>query len=669
MLHSTRAAAGCLIAVMLGASLFAATAYAQGVDVRPYVKDDRFGTIKLSPTGEYYAATVPLEDRTALAILRRSDNKVTGNFTMTENTHVEDFVWVNDTRVLIGISEKFGALDEPQGTGEIYAINADGTQADLLVGFRVAGGGLGTKIQPKKVERVAAFLVDDLPGDDRNVLISVRPFASDAFSRVDKMDVYTGRRVTVAQSPVRNASFTTDNAGVVRFASGAGVDMVQKTYYRRAAGDPWVLVNDESASGHAEYPLGFSVDNATAYLQVEEREGPDSLVAFDVQSQARARVLRDAVNDPARVLYASTSRVPVGALFADGMPRTAFIDNGSTEARLYRSLEAAFAGQTVLVTSRSKDGKLVLVQTRSDRNPGDYYVYDTEAKKAAYVISRREWFEPDAMATARPITVKARDGLELGGYLTLPKGASGKGLPMVVLPHGGPFGIHDMWGFDPEAQMLAEAGYAVLQVNFRGSGGRGRAFLDAGARQWGGTMQDDVTDATRWAIAEGIADPKRICIYGASYGAYAALMGAVREPSLYACAAGYVGVYDLPAMLKTGDIQRRGSGDTYLRDWLGSGPALAAASPNRMADRIRVPVLLAAGGRDERAPIEHSKLMERALTSAGKQVETLYYPNEGHGFYKPEHRIEFYTRLLAFLKNSLGGKGAATTPAKATAAQ
>jgi len=198
----------------------------------------------------------------------------------------------------------------------------------------------------------------------------------------------------------------------------------------------------------------------------------------------------------------------------------------------------------------------------------------------------------------------------------------------------------------------------VLQVNYRGSGNYGRAFQAAGAKQWGGAMQDDLTDATRWAIAQGHADPSRICIYGASYGAYAALMGAAKEAGLYKCAAGYVGVYDLPMMFTAGDIQRSGSGETYLKDWLGDPQKLAAVSPVNLAAQIKVPVFLAAGGEDERAPIRHTKRMEEALKKAGVPVESLYYPTEGHGFYTDAHRREYYAKLLAFLSRSLGGETA-----------
>ena len=631
---------------------------AESVEVDAFIKNDKFGEIKMSPTGDYFAATVPLDEgsRTALVIMRRGDNKVTGTFMRGENTHVEGFTWVNDERVVISMSEKFGALEEPGPTGELYAVNADGTQAEILVGQRVQGSGLGTRIQPKKVERVAAFLVDDLPRDDDHIIISVSPFHADAYTDAERLNVYTGRRIPVASAPVRNATFVTDNQGIVRFAVGSGTDNRQKLYYRTGAGAEWQLINDESATELKQWPIGFSEDDGTAYFDAEQVDGPNAILAYDIASQTRKEIFRDDSVDPGAVLYRNGSAVPVGALLMDGKPRTVFFDDASTEARLYRSLEAAFADASVLITSRTSDGRIALVQTWSDRSPGDFYLFDTVAKKADHLLSRRAWFDPAVMASKRPIRLAARDGTVLNGYLSIPHGSTGTGLPAVVMPHGGPFGIRDTWGFDGEVQMLAQAGYAVLQVNFRGSGGYGRAFTSAGARQWGRAMQDDITDATQWLVEQGIAAPDRICIYGASYGAYAALMGVVREPGLYRCAVGYVGVYDLPTMHTHGDIQRWSSGENYLDEWIGDRESVAAFSPNRMAEKITVPVFLAAGGEDERAPIQHSRMMERSLREAGVAVETLYYDNEGHGFYVPEHRREYYTRLLAFLAHSLGGE-------------
>jgi dipeptidyl aminopeptidase/acylaminoacyl peptidase len=325
---------------------------------------------------------------------------------------------------------------------------------------------------------------------------------------------------------------------------------------------------------------------------------------------------------------------------------------------VYRALAKAFPDHAVNVTSHTRDG-VALVQAWNDRTPGDTYLFDPAKMSAKDVFIQREWFDPAKLPKARAITVKARDGLVLHGYLTLPFGAKETTpLPMVVLPHGGPFGIFDQWAFDDDTQLLAEAGYAVLRINFRGSGNYGRAFHQAGAREWGGAMQDDLTDATRWAIAERIADPARICIYGASYGGYAALMGVAKEPDLYRCAVGYVGVYDLEAK------HREDSRDAkwvrnWMDDWVGERSTLAARSPTEMASRIKVPVLLAAGGADVIAPISHSKAMARALRDAGKPVQTLYFDSEGHGFYTEDHRRAFYTTLLDFLADNIGGTRAA----------
>ncbi|PZT33461.1 peptidase S9 [Stenotrophomonas maltophilia] len=648
-------------ALVVVGSVAAGSAWA--VDLTQFLRQETFTDIKISPGGEYVAATVPMEDSTAIAVMRLADKQLVGSFRPPQKNHAYEFDWVSNERLLIGLAEKWGALDKPNPTGELYAIDANGNRGELLVGYRVESKGPGTRIQPKKVEAVAAFLADDLPGDERNVLVTVWPFAEDPFTRVERMDVASGRRVRMASSPVRRGEFTTDGQGEVRFVHGSGSDNVNKLYYRERSGDSWKMINDEAVSKRIETAIGFSSDGSLAYLQAEQTQGPDAIVSWNPQTGERAVVLRDEVVNPYRIIHRPGTHVPVGALYMGDTPRTRFFDEKSPEARLYRSLEAAFGGP-VYITSSTRDGRVVLVETWSGTNPGDFYVYDTEARKAEHLISRSDWIDIDRSATVRPVALKARDGLPLHGFLTVPSGSDGRNLPMVVMPHGGPFHVFDNGQYDRETQILAAAGYAVLQVNFRGSGNYGRAHAQAGAQQWGAAMQDDVTDATRWAIAQGIADARRICIYGASYGAYAAMMGAAREQGLYQCAAGYVGVYDLPLMFARGDVQERDSGVTFLREWLGDPAKLGAVSPVNLATQIKVPVFLAAGGEDKRAPIQHTERMEAALKRAGTPVESLYYKTEGHGFYTLAHRTEYYDKLLAFLSRSLGGKTAqASAPA------
>ncbi|WP_349984581.1 alpha/beta hydrolase family protein [Stenotrophomonas sp. WHRI 8082] len=642
-----------MLAAMIALLATPPMADAAEVNLDHFLRRDAFTDIKLSPGGEYYAATIPFEKETALAILRVADGKLVGQFMPPQHNHAYRFDWVSDDRVLIELAQKLGSLDMPQRTGELYSLRANTSSGQLLVGYRVDAQETGSHISGKKAERVAAFLTDDLPADDRNVLIAVSPFTADPYTRLEKMDVSTGRRTPVTRSPVRRGSFTTDGQGQARFVHGAGADNVNKLFYRERNGASWAMINDEAVTGRIEDAIGFSADGTLAYLQIEQADGPDKIVSWNPATDERKDVLQDPVVDPSRIIHRPGTAIPVGALFLGDTPRTRFFDETSADARLYRSLESAFDGNAVYVTSSTRDGNKVLVQTFSGTNPGDFFIYDQKAKAAEHVVSRSQWIDPAQAAPVRAVTLKARDGMVLHGFLTTPPGGPSRNLPTVVMPHGGPFGVFDEGAYDVQSQMLAAAGYAVLQLNFRGSGNYGRAYKAAGARQWGGAMQDDVTDATRWAISEGIANKGKICIYGASYGAYAALMGVAKEPGLYKCAAGYVGVYDLPMMHARGDIQQRDSGVNYLREWVGEPATLAAVSPVNLAQQIKVPVFLAAGGEDERAPIQHTQRMEAALKRAGVPVQSLYYPREGHGFYVDANRREYYGKLLTFLSQNL----------------
>lgn len=626
------------------------------VDIEPFLKRADFGEVKISPTGEYIAATVPLENTTALAIIRLSDRQVTGGGTMGKYRHVSDMWWVSDDRLIFSSAEKMGMLHEPQSTGDLYTTRATSRSAEVLVGQSVDKQEVGSRISGKRTEHVWAYLFDPLRDSSTDVLISVGTFGDDPYTRAERMNAQTGRRIPVTRAPVRNGRYVSDASGAVRAAHGFNVDNSRKTLVRQGTGETWTLLNDEATNGVSVLPIGFSADNGTLYLHSQRARGTSVIEAYDMASGTRSLVLADEKAEPELWLYDPANGLPVGVRYMDGRPRSAFFEPESALARQYRSLEAAFPGESVLITSSTRDGRTVLAYVWSDRNAGDYYTFDTVAKSAAHIASARGWVDPANMAEMQPVSFAARDGLPLQGYLTLPPGSDGKSLPMVVMPHGGPYGVFDRWGFDTDVQLLAAAGYAVLQVNYRGSGNRGRAFQVAGAREWGGKMQDDVTDATRWAIQQGYADPARVCIHGASYGGYAALMGAVREPDLYRCASGYVGVYDLPAMQSEGARSSRRLGN-WSKEWVGNDvQKLADASPTRLASRVTVPVLLAAGVEDEIAPVEHTRKMERALRAANVPVEAHYYPAEGHGFYIEANRRDYYTRLLAFLHQHIGGK-------------
>jgi dipeptidyl aminopeptidase/acylaminoacyl peptidase len=259
------------------------------------------------------------------------------------------------------------------------------------------------------------------------------------------------------------------------------------------------------------------------------------------------------------------------------------------------------------------------------------------------------------MAERRPVHFTASDGLEIHGYLTLPSDSAGKKPPLILLPHGGPHGVADGWGFDDDAQFLASRGYAVLQVNYRGSIGRGLAFQHAGYRQWGGRVQEDLLDGVRWLVAQGTVDGTRMCTYGVSFGAYSAMMTAIRAPGLFKCAVGYSGAYDLERMYDRKATVLDRQTYNYMVKAVGKDPIeLANNSPARLADKLTVPVFLAHGGKDETTPPDQAKTMREALVKAGRPPEWMYIDGEGHGFFAEQSRADFYTRLEGFLAKHLG---------------
>lgn len=641
-----------LLALMLG--LGAAVNAAAQVELEPYLRRDTLDRIKISPDGLHYAASVPMEDRTGMIVMRRSDKKVISSTAGVKDSVVADFWWVNNERLVLAMAETQGRQDPVYFTGELFGVGLQDKEVKKLFG-KLARPGMVQSYGAD--DREMATLIDQLPGDPDNILIAAWPLSSTPRTRVEKLNVYTGRSTVVATTPVSRASFTVDASGQVRFADGASAENHRRLYYREGDGAAWQLINDQGVSGREVSALGLSADGSVAYLQTDQQAGPDVIETMDLHTLKRSPLLRDAVVDPYQIIRSLDGRTPIGVQYMDGHVRSRFFDEESDMASTYRRLEKAFPGSAVSLSSSTRDGSVALLKVWDDRTEGDYYLYDMQQRSASGVFARNEWLLPETLPITRPVSLQARDGVRLHGYVTKPLGQE-SGLPMLVVPHGGPFGLFDRWAFDLETQMLAKAGYAVLRINYRGSGNYGGAFQKLGAQQWGGRMQDDLTDATRWAIDQGIADPDRICLYGASYGGYAALVGVAKEPALYRCAVGYVGVYDLEAVHSTSSSYANWARN-WSNDWVGARGDLAALSPVNMADRIKVPVLLVAGGADARAPMQQSRAMERALRARQVPVETLYVSSEGHGFTTQAHQRRFYTQLLDFLHRQLGGQKAA----------
>jgi dipeptidyl aminopeptidase/acylaminoacyl peptidase len=613
------------------------------IPLEQFLKRDVFETMNISPTGEYFAATIPKDDGSSLVILRRADMKVTGKVVLPKDTYIATFNWVNPNRILFSVGEKAGELEQPSGTGEIYGVNVDGKgQGGALIGVRSSASGS---------RFFAASILSTLRDDDDNVLITINGEAGS--SQVARMNVNSGKYTTIVKSPVKNGSFSADPKGVVRFVTGFKGDNRSKTFHRANDKAEWELINDEALTEKTVSPIGYSADGVTAYLQSEEIAGPDAIYTFNSVTKEKKLLLVDDNVSPAGALRSPVDGSMFGVAYNDGKPRYAYIDKDNEFAKMHASLQSSLRSQTLVPVSFSKDGNLAIVLGYADNVPGDFYLYDRTKNKLDYILSRNAWFKPEMLAKMEPVYFVARDGMPIEGLLTTPVGSNGKNLPLIVNPHGGPFGIQDIWGYNSDVQILAANGYAVLQVNYRGSGGYGRKFMRSGYQEWGGKMQDDLTDATKWAIKEGIANQNRVCIYGASYGGYSSLMAVAKEPDLYQCAFGNVGLYDLAMWYRVGDAKDSKSGVTYLKEAIGER-GLDSASPAKLASRIKVPVYLTAGREDVRTPAVQTEMMYKALQKEGKQAEMHIYEGEGHGNFLLKNQIDFYQRLLGFMDKHIG---------------
>lgn len=609
---------------------------AKEVALEDLLRPAQYESLSISPDGKHFAATVPLADRTVLSIVRRSDMQISAQIDPGREGYVDNAFWVGDRRLFAEWSKRFGVIAQPYGMGYMLAIDVDGSNRRGQVGA----------------------VVDPLVHDEDRMLVAVcvRQVANGCTTRlIRRRTDAKGSVEPIVDGPVPNATFMADRAGMPRFSWATDDDDRQQVFMWRTG--TWQLINDEAASGVEVTPIGTSYDRRYGWLWTEQVDGPDVIERIDFESGARRIVARHPQRDPSMLLWSFDGSEPIAAVFGDSERAVMFFDEAHPHARLTRDLVETFPGELARVTSTTRDGRWAVVTVTGDREPGRYYLLDVPSGRLTFLTASRPWLRIEHLSSSVPVEIPARDGTVLHGFLTRPAAARGAPAPLVVLPHGGPFDLADEWLFDEQVQLLAAHGYAVLRVNFRGSAGRGRSFVEAGYREWGRRMQDDLTDATRWALGQAGIDGPRACIWGASYGGYAALMGVAKEPALYGCAIGFAGPYDLPTMYEWGDVRRSQWGKKRLALTLGDDHAtLRANSPTAHAGRIEAAVMLVQGGRDERVPAAHARAMAAALDRAGKPYATYFPKGEAHGIFDRENRLEYYRRVLEFLNQHLRGR-------------
>ncbi len=584
---------------------------------------------RISPDGATLAFMQPWERRMNLFVQPASGGEPV-RITSERDRDIPDYLWKGPDRL-------------------VYTKDIGGDENDhfIVVDRR---GGEARDVTP--FAGVKAILVDPLDEFPDRILIGLNRRLPEVFDVYD-LDLASGALTLVAENPGGITSWGADHAGRIRYA--IATDGVDNTYLYRDDGSGAFREVLTTSFRDAFAPQCFTADNRKLYAASNLGRDKLAIVLVDPATAQEEELVyaRDDV-DVAGIAWSKARRRASFVAYQTAKPERHYLDPDARS--LYEALEAKLPGYEITIQSATDDETRMIVAATSDRTQGTRYVYDRGPDRLTVLGEVAPWLPEASMASVRPITYRARDGLVIHGYLTLPNGVQAKALPVVVNPHGGPW-HRDGWGFNPEVQFLANRGFAVLQMNFRGSTGYGRAFWEASFRQWGGTMQDDITDGVRWLIGQGIADPRRVAIYGGSYGGYAVLAGLTKTPELYACGIDYVGVSNLFTFMQTippywkpflammyemvGDPER----DRAM---------LTERSPALNAERIRAPLLIAQGARDPRVAKDESDQMVAALKARGIEVPYIVKDNEGHGFHNEENRFEFYEAMEAFLARHLG---------------
>ncbi len=643
----------CVFLALMPVSISQANAAENRIPLKDFVLEDQYSTPKLSPDGKYLAVTMRIAEKDrfvpTIAVFSLPDMKQQGAVQMPVREVPNQYYWVSNTRLLVTKAIEVGALEQPQLTGEVFAMDFNGENQVYLYGRNMHltrnagryGDNYGTGVvHSVPVVKTGHFNLSTSLWDSEKTMLY-------------DMDSKNGVRKLTTSISVRGAQFVLQNNGKPRFANAGNKDGEQVLYRYDEEKDDWILVDKKETGGYL-IPMVFNADDTAFYAMFREGNEPYYLIKQDVKTGQRVTIAQDKKGEFNLSQSSAQSDIPFVLGTDYDLPRLQYLDPKSDEAKLHQLLSSKFPNNYVEFLNFTDDGKRLLFSVSSDREPGAYFIFDRASGRAYPLFAARQAIDPDQMSERRPIHVTARDGVELDGYLTVPKDANpAKKMPMVVIAHGGPHGPYDHWFYDTDAQFLASRGYSVLQINFRGSGGRGEGFIRSGYRKWGSDIQNDLIDGVRWAIKEANVDANRICTYGGSFGGYSALMMPVREPDMFKCAVGYAGVYDLN-LLFTSEESKQRSFKTVMTKYVGNDSTeLDKFSPSKFADKIHIPVMLVHGIEDTRATFNHAEAMRAALIKAHRPPEWMAVENEGHGFYKTENRIKFYENLEAFLAKYL----------------
>jgi len=598
------------------------------VPVEDFLKHPGSFGYQLSPDGNYLAYAGEWETRTNVFVQKMGDDSEPVRVTSAKDRSIADYFWKDDQILYMkdnGGDENF----------HIYSSSFNGSEEKDLTPY----------------EGVRVMVLNTLSTIKDEILIMMNKENPQVFD-VYKLNIKTGNTTHVAENPGNIMSWVADRNGEIRIALASdGVEGY--VLYRDSEKDefkPFIQLEP----GDEVMPLGFSKDNQSIFALSNKNRDKVEFVQYDLEANETVIFSHPEV-DITNVAYDSSRDKLLYGVHVTDKAQYTFFDEDLEKLFNHLKDKLQVTEYELGINDYNREMTKFIVSISSDTLIGKYYYYDSITDELTELVHLSPWLDPDNMSEMHPISYKSRDGLTIHGYLTIPKNTKPENLPLIVNPHGGPW-HRDMWLFNPEVQMLANRGYAVLQVNFRASTGYGKEFMNAGDKQWGLKIQDDITDGVQWAIDQGIADPERIGIYGASFGGYATLAGITFTPDLYAAAVSYVGVSNIFTFLDTvppyWETMRN-----MLYGKIGhpeeDKELLTATSPIFHVDKIKTPLFVAQGANDPRVNKAESDQIVEALRARGIEVDYMLKEDEGHGFANIENQIEFYNKMMTFLDSHL----------------
>ena len=637
----------------------AAQAQSKQIPAPAFFQNTQFSSARLSPDGTALAMLMAdKNDRMVLAVLElgQKQAKVIAGY---EVRDIRQFHWVNNSRLVYDLSNRKLAQGENFFGPGLYAVNKDGSGRLQLVSHTRSLQLLNKTDALLPWNTFFLDVVHDSSSSDIFVTQAVVA-ESDQNTAYDlyRLNTKTGNTEMI-QRPGKVSQWLIDKKGVPRIAQtidGASI----KLQYKDPDSGLWRVISESDWSGRKDINPEFFSPEGDLYVSAYQGKNLSSLYVFDLkknQLETTPVISLKAYDFNGDFVYNTAQKKVLGLHYEMGTSASVWFDEAMIARQ--KSIDTLLPHTVNQISiAEEANAATVLVHSFSDVDPGTWYLHDEKTNQLTRLGRSQPGINPELMSPKEQISYSARDGLPIPAYLTLPKFSSGKNLPMVMLVHGGPYVRGGHWQWDSQVQFLASRGYAVLEADFRGSTGYGQKHFNAGLKQWGLAMQDDIADGVRWAIAKGVADPKRICIAGGSYGGYATLMGLIKDPQLYRCGINWVGVTDINLLYDIHWSDLRDEWKNYgmpvlVGDQIKDAAQLKATSPLEHADQIKQPLLLAYGGADRRVPLPHGQKFYAAVKTGNPQVEWVEYEEEGHGFRLLKNKLDFWTRVEKFLGQHL----------------